>query len=102
MEPQSPNVRDGFRVLKRAFIVPQELGQLDSQAKRKTTICNLFVNHRLAISDIARVLDESHSRAIEILIEQGIIEDRRIVARTVKESPVRPGFASRFKKHPSV
>ena len=102
MEPQSLIVRDGFRVLKTAFIVPQELNHLDSQAKRKTTICNLFINHRLAISDIARVLDESRRRAIEILIEQRIIEDRRSVPRTVKESPVRPGLASRFKKQHSV
>lgn len=99
METENPNVREGFRVLKATFIVLQDLNRLDSQAKRKTTICNLFVNHRLALSDIARVLDESRNRAIEVLIEKGIIEDRRSVRRAARESPIRHGFASRFKKH---
>jgi hypothetical protein len=64
MEPQTLNVRDGFRVLKTAFVVPQEVSQLDSQAKRRTTICNLFINHRLSISDIARVLDETSTSCL--------------------------------------
>jgi hypothetical protein len=97
MEPQEPDVREVFRVCKKVFIVPQELGQLDPQTKRKTTICNLFINHQLAISDIARVLDEHHSRVIDVLIERGIIQERRSVSRTVKEPPSRPGLGSRFK-----
>ena len=100
MEPQRPDVREGFRVLNTTFIVPQELSLLDSHTKRKTTICNLFINHQLPISDIVRVLDESFSRAVEVLIEQGIIEDRRRVPRRAQESPRRPGLGFRFKNGP--
>jgi len=33
METENPNVREGFRVLKATFIVPQDLNRLDSQAE---------------------------------------------------------------------
>ena len=91
-------MRDGFRVLKRSFVVPENTSQLDPQAKRKTTICNLFVNHRLALLDVARLLDESHSRIISVLIEQGVVEDRRRIRRTAPDCSRKPsGFGSRFK-----
>jgi len=97
MEPQSLNVRNGFRVLKQTYLLPQELSNLDAQAKRTATICNLFINHQLAVSDIARVLDESHGRVIDVLIQQGVVEERRSVSRNPKATPSRPGFSSRFK-----
>jgi hypothetical protein len=100
MEPREPILRDGFRVLKDAFSVPAEISTLDSLTKRKATTCNLFINHRLAIADIVRVLDETNGRAISTLIEQGVIEDRRKVARPVNNplSPQEVGFS--FKKRP--
>jgi hypothetical protein len=72
MESEQHTVREGFRVVKTTFIVPENIGQMDPQIKRKATICNLFVNHQLAIADVIRVLDESYSHAIGVLIDQGV------------------------------
>ena len=84
--------------MKTTFTVPGNISQLDPQSKRKATICNLFVNHQLAIADVIRVLDESYSHAINVLIEQGVIQDRRSVSRAVDDSSTRLDFRSRFKK----
>jgi hypothetical protein len=98
MESAQGTVREGFRVVKTTFLVPENIGQLDPQTKRKTTICNLFINHQLAIADLIRVLDESYSHAIDALIDQGVIEDRRSVPRTAVDSSSRLGLRSRLKK----
>jgi hypothetical protein len=98
MESKESIVRDGFRVVKTRFIVPQNTGQLDPQTKRKATICNLFVNHQLPIGDVIRVLDESYSHTIGVLIAQGVIEGRRKVPRTANDSSNRQGLRSRLKK----
>lgn len=98
MESKEPIVRDGFRVVKTTFKVPRDITPLNPQAKREVTICNLFVNHQLAISDVVRVLDETYSHAIGVLINRGIIEDRRIVPRTANDSSGQSGLRSRFKK----
>ena len=100
MEPRESILRDGFRVLKEAFSVPDEISTLDSLAKRKATICNLFVNHRLAISDIVRLLDETNGRAISALIEQGVVEDRRKMARPVSNPLNQQEIGFNFKKRP--
>jgi hypothetical protein len=71
------NIQEGFRLLKTEFVPPPDAEQLNPSLKRKITICNLFLNHRLAIKDIARILDESPTQAVNTLIEQGIIEERR-------------------------
>jgi len=100
MEPRERIVRDGFRLLKEAFSVPDEISTLDSLTKRKATICNLFINHRLAISDIVRLLDETNGRAISALIEQGVVEDRRKVARPVSNPLNQQEIGFIFKKRP--
>ncbi len=69
--------RDGFRVVKTSFVIPPFINQLDLQMKRRLTICNLFINHRMAIPDVARLLDESYGYVVSALIEQGVVEDRR-------------------------
>ncbi len=101
MESGEP-IRDGFRVLKTAFSVPAEINEVDSLTKRKTTICNLFINHKLAILDIVRLLDETYGRVVCALIEQAVIEDRRRVARSVINQPSRRGFGFSFKKPPTA
>jgi hypothetical protein len=98
MESKESIVRDGFRVVKTTFRVPPNIGQLDPQAKRKATICNLFLNHQLAIADVIRVLDESYSHAINVLIDQGVIEDRRSVPRIADDPSSRRGLKSRCRK----
>ena len=72
-----PLERNGFRVTKKVFTSPQNAASLDPVTKRKITICNLFVNHRLPIADIVRVLDEEYKHIVGVLIEQGLVHDRR-------------------------
>lgn len=88
--------------MKTTFTIPENIGQLDPPTKRKATICNLFVNHQLTVADIVRVLDDSYSHAIGVLIDQGVIEDRRRVPRPAVNSSNRPGLTSRFNKTAST
>ena len=53
---------------------------LEPRHKRALTICNLFMNHSMSISNIQRVLDEDAGRIIQALIENGILYDRRQIA----------------------
>jgi hypothetical protein len=70
--------RDGFQVhTEKEVTLPQDTSDLDPVTKRAFTICNLFVNHKLSISDIIRVLDEEHGSVVMALLEQGIILERR-------------------------
>lgn len=68
--------RDRFKVRRKTFAVPNH-GSADPVTKRKLTVCNLFVNHRLSVADVMRVLDEDYSHVVNILIEQGLLYDRR-------------------------
>ena len=70
--------RDGFHVLEGEFIFQADTWNLDPQRKRVVTICNLFVNHKYSIGDVARVLDESRTDVIQVLLRKGIIGDRRM------------------------
>ena len=72
-----PLERNGFRVTKKVFTSPQNAASLDPVTKRKITICNLFVNHRLSLADIVRVLDEDYKHVVGVLIEQGFVHERR-------------------------
>jgi hypothetical protein len=76
-----PLERSGFRVTKKVFTSPQNAASLDPVAKRKITICNLFVNHRLPIPDIVRVLDEEYKHVVDVIIEQGFVHERRQSSR---------------------
>jgi len=82
VDSNDPIVRDGFRVVRKTFVVPENIHPLDSHTKRQATICNLFVNHQLPIADIVRVLDENYRHTVQVLIEQGIIVERRAARRT--------------------
>ena len=70
--------REGFRVNRDRLTLPKDASALDPKSKRAVTICNLFVNHKLGVQDITRVLDEDQERVIRTLLDQGIILDRRI------------------------
>jgi hypothetical protein len=76
--------RDGFQVRKQVFTNPPDLTSFDPVRKRKMTICNLFVNHRLAMRDIVRVLDEKYEHVVRVLIEQGLVFERRKNLRNVE------------------
>ena len=70
--------RDGFHILVEEFPLPTDTWKMDPHTKRAVTVCNLFVNHDYGISDIARALDENRKNVIRVLLNQGIIRDRRI------------------------
>ena len=78
--------RDGFKIRRNAFVQPPNAVSLDPISKRRLTICNLFVNHKLSIGDIVRVLDEDYGRVVVVLIEQGLLHERRKTRR----EPVQP------------
>jgi hypothetical protein len=69
--------RDGFQLTAKTFVVPSDTSRLDPSLKRKTTICNLFANHRLSIHDITRILDETYASVVGTLIEFGLVYERR-------------------------
>jgi hypothetical protein len=74
-EQEAPE-RDGFKVRRKTFALSNK-ASLDPVTKRKLTVCNLFINHRLSIADVMRVLEEKYGRVVNILIEQGLLCDRR-------------------------
>jgi hypothetical protein len=71
---------------------------LAPDTKRKVTICNLFLNYKLSIKEIAKTLDETYRHAVKVLIEQGIIQERRGVSREEPEVKQKSLFGSRLKK----
>src|SRR5262245_29703351 len=77
MAPPSPSFRDDFQLKENHFSLPERSTDLEPRRKRAVTICNLFVNHNLSISSIARILDEDEGRVVNALIENGIVYDRR-------------------------
>jgi hypothetical protein len=42
VDSNDPIVRDGFRVVRKTFVVPENIHPLDSHTKRQATICNLL------------------------------------------------------------
>ena len=94
--PQSLE-RDGFQIRKKAFSNPPDMSSFDPVRKRKMTICNLFVNHRLSMRDIVRVLDERYDHVVTVLIDQGLVVERRKNPRNVDVERRR----SLFKRSPS-
>jgi hypothetical protein len=67
---------------------PENITQLDAPAKRRATLCNLFVKHRLPLADVVRVLHESYSHTVSALIDRGVIEDRRAAPRKRNNSQI--------------
>ena len=76
-QPNRETRRDGFEVREREFYVPRDSVNLDPKTKRSITICNLFLNHRLDVSDIARLLDEDQGNVVSTLLQRGVITERR-------------------------
>ena len=75
--------REGFPVVKDHFQLPTDAMEVDPKTKRALTICNLFVNHNMALIDIVRVLEEDTQNVIRALLEHEIIRDRRARPRLV-------------------
>jgi hypothetical protein len=77
MEQANHETRNGFEVRESQFIVPSDSANLDPRTKRTVTICNLFLNHGLGVSDIARLLDEDEGNVVSTLLRRGVITERR-------------------------
>jgi hypothetical protein len=69
--------RDGFPIRGQKFALPPETISLDPKTKREVTICNLFINHKLSITDILRVLDEDYRHIVNVLLNSGKVDERR-------------------------
>ena len=69
--------REGFEIRQETFDFDPENYSLDRVTKRKVTICNLFANHKMSISDIVRILNEKCADVVETLIDSELIDDRR-------------------------
>ena len=76
---------DGFPVRELEFSIPPDTIGLDPETKREVTICNLFVNHRLTVPDIIRVLDEDYRHVVAALLNSRIVHERRQKCRVPPE-----------------
>ena len=74
VQPEHPE-REGFQVTNKVFTSPSPA--LDPSTKRQVTICNLFANHQMSITDIVRVLDETYGNVVTVLIKHEYIHERR-------------------------
>jgi hypothetical protein len=77
MENNDEQMRDGFMLTQKVHVPTHDTSMLDPVSKRKATICNLFATHRMSMKDIARVLDEDYVRIIQVILESGLVYDRR-------------------------
>ena len=69
--------RDGFSVLTAHFELPTDSMYLALESKRALTICNLFINHHLSVSEIAQLLEHDLAQVVQVLVQKKIVRDRR-------------------------
>src|SRR5262245_45844348 len=80
--------REGFLVAAGHFQLPTEVMGLDPKTKQTLTICNLFVNHNMALIDIARVLDEDRRNVIRALLEHEITRTQSKTERSIRQKRI--------------
>ncbi|MFN8007499.1 MAG: hypothetical protein U0V70_10830 [Terriglobia bacterium] len=95
MENHDEQTRDGFVLTRKVYVPTQDTTLMDPVSKRKATICNLFAVHRMSMKDIARILDEDYVRIIQVIIESGLVFDRRKKRQVLIPNERRKSF---FKK----
>jgi hypothetical protein len=69
--------RDGFRLIKDRFALPKDISGLDLKSTHSIKICHLFLNDKLHLSDIVRLLNDDRGSVVLTLLEEGVIEERR-------------------------
>lgn len=69
--------REGFEVVAENLPAAIDTTQLPLELKRPITISNLFLNHRLPIRDIMRILNETYRNVVVALIARNVVRDRR-------------------------
>src|SRR5262245_93644 len=67
----------GFPVRGERFLLPPDTTSLDPKTKREVTICNLFINHKLSVPEIIRVLDEDYGHIVNVLLNRRVVGERR-------------------------
>ena len=71
------DVHDPLKRTGKAFVLPDEFNLLDAHSKTRASICNLFGNLQQPIDQLARVYDMSRDQVVSILLEEGLLEDKR-------------------------
>jgi len=71
------DVRDPLKRIDRPYVLPEDLSELQPEARLRATICNLFGNFREPIEDIANTYEMTPKQVISILLEEGLIKDQR-------------------------
>ena len=66
-----------LKLTRQPFVMPEDASQRPPEEKRKLTICNLFANQNLSVTEIRRLLDEPYGSVIEALIEYKLVHERR-------------------------
>jgi len=66
-----------LKLTRRPFVMPEDASQRPPEEKRRLTICNLFANQKLSVTEIRRLLDEPYSSVVEALIQYKLVRDRR-------------------------
>src|SRR6266480_2670155 len=76
---------EGFERTQEKFELPENFSLFDPPMKRKVTICNLFANQNQSIRNIARVLEANLSSVVSVLIENGLIKERRSRVKGIRQ-----------------
>jgi hypothetical protein len=84
--------RDGFQIRGREFTPSPDTISLNPEFKREVTICNLFINHDLMVCDVVRVLDEGYRHVVKVLLNRGVVDERRQNSRVPSEDIDRRRF----------
>ena len=87
MKQATSGTRDGFRLIKDRFELPKDMSGLDLKSTHALKICHLFLNEKLHLGDIVRLLHDNRGSVVHTLIEKGVIKERRKKPR--EESPER-------------
>jgi hypothetical protein len=66
-----------LKLTRRPFVMPEDASERPSEEKRTLTICNLFANQNLSVTEIRHLLDEPYSSVIEALIQHKLVHERR-------------------------
>jgi hypothetical protein len=84
MKQTKSATRDGFRLIKDHFALPQDISGLDRKSTHAIKICALFLNEKLHLDDIVRLLHDDRGSVVQTLLTEGVIEERR---KKLREEP---------------
>ena len=87
MKQTKSAIRDGFRILKDRCALAKNISGLDLESMHANRICDLFLNEKLHLRDIVRLVRDDRGSVIHTLLEQGVIEERRKKRREIFACP---------------